>query len=62
MIHIIVYYDRIRARANSYLIDGNDQVSKSYFWKGPTMGHPKMGILNLATGGSGFFSHFLVEN
>ena len=41
-------------RAESYLFPGNDYVPKSYFWKGPTMGHPKMGILNLARGGSGF--------
>ena len=52
---------RFSPRAESYLFPGNDYVAKSYFWKGPTMGHPKMGIFNLASGGSGFFSPFFYE-
>ena len=45
----------ISPRAQSYLFPGNDYVPKSYFWKGPTMGHPKMCIFNLASGGSAFY-------
>ena len=48
-------------RAEADLIAWNDQVSNTYFWKGTTMGQLKMGILNLASGGSGFFSTFLLE-
>ena len=48
-------------RAESDLFPGSDQISKAYFWKGPTTGHPKMGILNLASGGSGIFRPFLTK-
>ena len=49
------------SRADGDLYPGNAILYKAYFWKGATMGHPKIAILKFASDGYGMFSQLLFE-